>query len=71
LDRRRQRISPAVASGAEHEQLWRRMSAVAPVEHYQRSARRRLPVVLLASVGVAAPVRAPRRPAELRPAFGV
>jgi F420H(2)-dependent quinone reductase len=43
----RQHIRPAVTSGVERERLWRRMCAVAPVEHYQRCAGRSLPVVVL------------------------
>ncbi len=47
LDGTRQRITPAIATGIEHERLWRRFCAVTPVEHYQRAARRTLPVVVL------------------------
>ena len=43
----RQRITPAIATGIEHERLWRRFCAVTPVEHYQRATRRTLPVVIL------------------------
>jgi F420H(2)-dependent quinone reductase len=48
LQRERRAVAPLVASGAEHDRLWRRFAAVAPVEHYQRRTRRRLPVVVLA-----------------------
>jgi len=44
---RRRRVEPLVADGAERERLWRRLAAVAPLEHYQRRTRRRLPVVVL------------------------
>lgn len=48
LGRERRCITPAIATGDEHESLWRRLSAVAPVEHYRRRTRRALPVVILA-----------------------
>jgi deazaflavin-dependent oxidoreductase (nitroreductase family) len=73
LGGRRQRIAPAVAAGAERQRLWRRMCAVAPVEHYERCAGRRLPVVVLTCVGAAVPARVyavPGRGANLEPAFG-
>ena len=63
---RRRRVTPAIATGDEHERLWRRMCAVAPLEHYQRRAGRKLPVVVL---GAGAPVFDGPRPASLRPAF--
>lgn len=53
----RQRITPALATGIEHERLWRRFRAVTPVEHYQRGTRRTLPVVLLTPAGAAARLR--------------
>jgi F420H(2)-dependent quinone reductase len=71
LSGRRQRIRPAIAAGAERERLWRGMCSVAPVEHYQRRTSRRLPVVLLASVGESVPARRRERRAQLRPVFGV
>ena len=58
----RQRITPAIATGIEHERLWRRFCAVTPVEHYQRSTRRTLPVVILT------PAEAPARPRHWVPA---
>ena len=63
---RRRRVTPAIATGGEHERLWRRICAVAPVEHYQRRAGRKLPVVILAA---GAPVFDSPRLARLRPAF--
>lgn len=65
---RRRHVTPTVATGGEHERLWRRMCAVAPLEHYQRCAGRKLPVVILRA-GVLVP--ASPRPARLRPAFGI
>jgi len=62
----RQRITPAIATGIEHERLWRRFRAVTPVEHYQHATRRTLPVVILTPAGAAArlrhraPARTPR-----------
>ena len=43
----RRPVRPVEATGAERERLWRRFSAVTPVEHYRASAGRDLPVVLL------------------------
>jgi deazaflavin-dependent oxidoreductase (nitroreductase family) len=43
----RVRVMPIEACGRERERLWRRLSAVAPVDRYQRRTRRRLPVVIL------------------------
>ena len=63
---RRRRVTPTIATGGEHERLWQRMCAVAPVEHYQRRAGRELPVVILAA---GAPVVDSPRPARLRPVF--
>jgi deazaflavin-dependent oxidoreductase (nitroreductase family) len=69
LGGRRQPITPVVAAGDERTRLWRRMCAIAPVEHYQRRTSRTLPVVVLSSAGSAIPAR--QRPARLRPALGV
>ena len=41
------RVVPAEAEGPERERLWRRISAVAPLDRYQRRTARRLPVVVL------------------------
>jgi deazaflavin-dependent oxidoreductase (nitroreductase family) len=46
----RRTVRPVIASGADHERLWRRFAAVAPVEHYRRRAARHLPVVRLTPV---------------------
>jgi deazaflavin-dependent oxidoreductase (nitroreductase family) len=43
----RRRVRAHVAAGADRERLWRRFAAVTPVTHYQRSAGRELPVVVL------------------------
>jgi F420H(2)-dependent quinone reductase len=67
LGGRRQRITPSIAEAGEHEPLWQRLAAVAPVDHYQRRSRRALPVVILEPAGAAVYERA--RPAMLRPAF--
>jgi deazaflavin-dependent oxidoreductase (nitroreductase family) len=53
----RQRITPAIATGIEHERLWQRFRAVTPVEHYQGGTRRTLPVVILTPAGAAARLR--------------
>jgi deazaflavin-dependent oxidoreductase (nitroreductase family) len=67
LGGRRQRITPSIAGAGEHERLWQRLAAVAPLDHYQRRSRRALPVVMLEPAGAA--VYAGDRPARLRPAF--
>jgi deazaflavin-dependent oxidoreductase (nitroreductase family) len=67
LGGRRQPITAALASGEERARLWRRMSAIAPVDHYQRRTSRTLPVVVLSRAGAAIPAR--ERPARLRPAL--
>jgi F420H(2)-dependent quinone reductase len=69
LGGRRQPITPALASGDERARLWRRMCAIAPVEHYQRRTSRTLPIVVLSSAGTAIPAR--QSPARLRPALGI
>jgi F420H(2)-dependent quinone reductase len=69
LDGRRQRITPALASNRERARLWRRMCAVAPVEHYQRRTSRELPIVILSCAGAGIPAR--KRPARLKPVLGV
>jgi F420H(2)-dependent quinone reductase len=56
LDGVRRRVTPAIATGGERERLWRRFGAVTPVEHYQRTTRRTLPVVVLTPTGAAAPL---------------
>ncbi len=43
----RRNITPRIARGAEHDGLWRRLATVAPIDHYQRRTRRRLPTVVL------------------------
>jgi len=47
LGRERRRVRAVEAAGAERERLWRRFEAATPVAHYQRHARRELPVVVL------------------------
>lgn len=43
----RRRVRPVEVHGAERDRLWRRFADVAPVDHYERRAARRLPVVRL------------------------
>ena len=52
----RQRVTPSIAGAGEHERLWQRLAAVAPVDHYQRRCPRALPLVILEPAG--APVHA-------------
>jgi deazaflavin-dependent oxidoreductase (nitroreductase family) len=47
LGRERRRVRAVEAKGADRERLWRRFEAVTPVAHYERHARRELPVVVL------------------------
>ena len=47
LANQRRNVRPRIADGAEHERLWRRLATVAPIDHYQRRTRRRLPTVVL------------------------
>jgi deazaflavin-dependent oxidoreductase (nitroreductase family) len=46
---RRCAVRPRVAAGPDRDQLWQRFCEVAPIDHYQRRAGRRLPVVILAA----------------------
>ena len=62
----RRGITPAIATGDEHERLWQRLSAVTPVEHYQRRTGRPLPVVVLTRSGAGAPLREPARAVRAR-----
>lgn len=55
LGRERQRVTPTIAAGIDHERPWRRFCAIAPIEHYQRSARRTLPIVILTPAEVTGP----------------
>lgn len=57
LGQERYRITPSIAAASEHEQVWKRLSAVAPVDHYQRRSRRALPVVILRRSAAGAPLR--------------
>jgi deazaflavin-dependent oxidoreductase (nitroreductase family) len=51
LNGRRHHVTPTIATGVEHDRLWQQFCAVAPVEHYQRRARRPLPIVVLTRGG--------------------
>ena len=44
---RRCAVRPRVAAGPDRDELWQRFREVAPIDHYQRRAGRRLPVVIL------------------------
>lgn len=50
LGKRRRTVKPRIATGTEHERLWQRVAAVAPLDHYQRRTRRPLPIVVLERV---------------------
>ena len=66
LGNERYRITPAIAGADERRQLWERLSAVAPIDHYQARTHRALPVVILRRSVASAPLR--HRPrARLRP----
>jgi deazaflavin-dependent oxidoreductase (nitroreductase family) len=47
LRKRRRTVKPRIAAGTEHELLWQRVAAVAPLDHYQRRTNRPLPIVVL------------------------
>ncbi len=47
LGNRRRSVRPRIAAGTEHERLWQRVAAVAPLDHYQRRTHRPLPLVVL------------------------
>ncbi len=53
LGNRRRGVRPRIAAGAEHEQLWRCLATVAPIDYYQRRTRRPLPLVVLEPTGIA------------------
>lgn len=55
LNGQRHRITPTIATGLEHVRLWEQFRAVAPIEHYQRRARRALPIIVLTRAGAAPP----------------
>lgn len=40
LGKRRRIVKPRIATGTEHERLWQRVAAVAPLDHYQRRTRK-------------------------------
>lgn len=52
LGNRRRNVRPRIAAGTEHEQLWRRLATLAPIDHYQRRTRRPLPTVILERAGI-------------------
>jgi F420H(2)-dependent quinone reductase len=55
LDNQRRAVRPRIAADTEHQQLWRRLAGVAPIDHYQRRTRRPLPIVVLEPTGVSEP----------------
>lgn len=72
----RYRVTPKIATGLEHDRLWQQFRAIAPIEHYQRRARRSLSIILLARAGAALPHAAAGtvhldRPASVRASAGV
>ncbi len=66
LNRHRYRVTPAIAAAPEHELLWNRLRAFAPIDHYQQHTRRALPVVILQPSAAGTPLREPSR-TRLRP----
>lgn len=68
----RRPVTATVIEDARRERLWRRFAAVSPVEHYQRQAARRLPVVALTPLPVRAEGRGRERASiELRGPAGL
>lgn len=49
-DGRRQTVHPRLADGTDRDRLWQRFRQIAPIDHYQRRAGRRLPIVILTPV---------------------
>jgi F420H(2)-dependent quinone reductase len=69
LNGQRHHITPTIATGIEHDRLWRQFRVVAPTEHYQRRARRALPIVVLTRAGAPPPSAAAGPLSTTRPAF--